>query len=40
MTPDQLIMLQEDNVCGMADIRDTFKVEPVEFRAGLKKFLG
>jgi len=39
VTTDQLIMLQEDNVCGMQDIREAFGVEPVPFREGLKKFI-
>lgn len=40
VTTDQLIMLQEDNVCGMRDIRDAYGIEPVAFREGLKTFLG
>lgn len=39
VTTDQLIMLQEDNVCGMQDVREAFGVEPVSFREGLKKFI-
>jgi uncharacterized protein YbjT (DUF2867 family) len=39
VTIDQLIMLQEDNVCSMRDIRDAFGIEPIKFREGLKKFL-
>ena len=39
VTTDQLIMLQEDNVCNMRDIRDAFGVEPISFRDGLGKFL-
>jgi uncharacterized protein YbjT (DUF2867 family) len=39
LTRDQLIMLQEDNVCGMRDIRDAFGVEPVKFSDGLKTFI-
>ena len=39
VTTDQLIMLQEDNVCTLRDIRDAFGVEPVGFREGLGKFL-
>lgn len=39
VTTDQLIMLQEDNVCSMQDIRDAFGVEPVRFREGIKKFI-
>ena len=38
-TTDQLIMLQEDNVCGMRDIRDAFGIEPVPFRDGLRNFI-
>jgi NADH dehydrogenase len=40
VTTDQLIMLQEDNVCDMRDIREVFGIEPVVFREGLAKFLG
>ena len=40
VTMDQLIMLQEDNVCDMKDIREVFGIEPVGFRAGLARFLG
>jgi len=40
VTMDQLIMLQEDNVCDMRDIREVFGIEPVKFREGLAKFLG
>ena len=39
VTSDQLIMLQEDNVCSMRDIRDAFGIEPVKFREGLRKFI-
>jgi NADH dehydrogenase len=39
VTADQLIMLQEDTVCSMRDIRDAFGIEPVGFREGLKKFI-
>lgn len=39
VTTDQLIMLQEDNVCGMRDIRDAFGIEPITFREGLKTFM-
>ena len=39
ITTDQLIMLQEDNVCGMKDIRDAFGIEPVAFQKGLETFL-
>jgi len=40
VTTDQLIMLQEDNVCSLRDIREAFGVEPVRFKEGLAKFLG
>jgi len=39
VTTDQLVMLQEDNVCGMRDIREAFGIEPVPFREGLRRFL-
>lgn len=39
VTTDQLIMLQEDNVCSLRDIREVFKIEPLPLSEGLKKFL-
>jgi len=39
LTTDQLIMLQEDNVCSLRDIRDAFGVEPIRFEEGLARFL-
>lgn len=39
VTTDQLIMLREDTICSMRDIREAFGVEPVGFRDGLKKFI-
>lgn len=39
LTTDQLIMLQEDNVCSLRDIRDAFGIEPVRFRDGIRKFI-
>ena len=39
VTTDQLVMLQEDNVCSMRDIREAFGIEPILFREGLKKFI-
>jgi uncharacterized protein YbjT (DUF2867 family) len=39
VTTDQLIMLQEDNVCNMSDIRDAFGIEPISFQEGLRKFI-
>lgn len=40
VTTDQLIMLQEDNVCDRNDLQETFGIEPVKFREGLGRFLG
>ncbi len=39
VTTDQLIMLQEDNVCDLKDIRESFGIEPVAFKEGLARFL-
>jgi hypothetical protein len=39
LTTDQLIMIEEDNVCTMRDIRDAFGIEPIKFREGLRKFI-
>jgi NADH dehydrogenase len=39
LTTDQLIVLQEDNVCSMRDIREAFGIEPLAFREGLRKFI-
>jgi len=39
VTTDQLILLQEDNVCTMRDIKDAFGIDPVRFRDGLRKFI-
>jgi uncharacterized protein YbjT (DUF2867 family) len=39
VTTDQLIMLQEDTVCTMRDIRDAFGIEPLGFPEGLEKFI-
>jgi len=39
VTTDQLIMLQEDNVCTMRDINDAFGIEPLRFREGLRRFM-
>jgi NADH dehydrogenase len=40
VTTDQLIMLQEDNVCDLKDIRESFGIEPVSFQEGLARFMG
>jgi NADH dehydrogenase len=39
ITTDQLIMLQEDTVCSMKDIRDAFGIDPVPFQKGLSTFI-
>jgi uncharacterized protein YbjT (DUF2867 family) len=39
VTADQIVMLQEDNICSMRDIHDAFGIEPIKFREGLKKFI-
>jgi uncharacterized protein YbjT (DUF2867 family) len=39
LTSDQLIMLQEDNICSLHHIRDVFGIEPVAFRDAVKKFI-
>lgn len=39
VTTQQLIMLQEDNVCNIKDIREVFGIDPVVFKEGLKRFL-
>jgi uncharacterized protein YbjT (DUF2867 family) len=39
VTADQLIMLQEDTICSMRDIRDAFGIEPIGFPEGLKRFI-
>jgi uncharacterized protein YbjT (DUF2867 family) len=39
VTTQQLIMLQEDTVCSMKDIREVFGIDPVVLKEGLKRFL-
>jgi len=39
VTADQLIMLQEDNICSMRDIHESFGIEPIGFHDGLSKFI-
>jgi len=39
ITTDQLVMLLEDNVCGMSDIREAFGIEPIRFSEGLPRFI-
>ena len=40
VTTDQLVMMQEDNICDLRDIREALGIEPVKFRDGLATFLG
>ncbi|MFA5073069.1 MAG: complex I NDUFA9 subunit family protein [Nitrospirota bacterium] len=39
LTSDQIIMLQENNICSMQDIEEVFGVEPVRFAEGIRTFL-
>lgn len=39
LTTNQLVMLQEDNICGMRDIREEFGIDPMQFRKGLAGFI-
>lgn len=38
VTNDQITMLQEDNTCGKAEL-EKFCIKPVDFKAGLRRFL-
>ena len=40
VTTDQLIMLQENNICSPQDIRDAFGIKPIAFKDGLQRFIG
>ena len=40
LTLDQLEMLQEDNVCDVTAMRETFEVEMPELDDGLRRVLG
>jgi uncharacterized protein YbjT (DUF2867 family) len=40
VTPDQLRMLEEDNVCDPAPFYGAFKLEPVPLATGLRRMLG
>lgn len=40
VTAEQLLMLQEDNVCDPQPFLRTFAIEPVEFEAGVARYLG
>jgi len=39
LTTDQLVMIQEDNVCSMQDVRDVFGIEPFKFRERLAQYI-
>ncbi len=39
ITSEQLVMLQEDNVCSMRDVCDACGAAPIKFREGLRKFI-
>lgn len=40
LTSEQLLMLQEDNVCDPRDFIRTFAIEPVDFEAGIRRYIG
>ena len=40
LTSEQLLMLQEDNVCDPRPFLRTFAIEPVPFEAGIARYLG
>ncbi len=40
LTTEQLLMLQEDNVCTVRDVCEACGSEPLRFREGLKRFIG
>ena len=40
ITSDQLLMLQEDNICDPRDFLLTFAIEPVDFEAGVARYIG
>ncbi len=40
LTTEQLVMLQEDNVCPLRDICEACGSMPIPFREGLRKFIG
>jgi NADH dehydrogenase len=40
LTPDQLLMLEEDNTCDPSPFFSTFALAPVPLRAGLRAMLG
>lgn len=39
VTTDQILMLQEDNLCSLKDLREVFGVDPLPLRNGLSRFL-
>lgn len=40
LTSDQLLMLREDNTCDPAPFYRTFGLEPLDFLAGIRRYLG
>jgi len=40
LTPDQLLMLEEDNVCDPAPFFSTFGLVPLPLATGLRRLLG
>ncbi|KPK69063.1 MAG: hypothetical protein AMJ84_10185 [Acidithiobacillales bacterium SM23_46] len=40
LTTEQLLMLQEDNVCDPRDFVQTFGIEPVEFETAIARYIG
>ncbi len=36
---DQLIMLKEENVCSIEDIKRDFNIQPMQFEDAIKKHL-
>lgn len=39
VTTNQLVMLQEDNICGMKDIQEVFGIQPIAFKDGIARFM-
>jgi NADH dehydrogenase len=40
VTPDQLRMLEEDNICDPAPFYGAFRLEPMPLATGLRRMLG
>jgi hypothetical protein len=40
LTPDQLVMLEEDNVCDPAQLSAAFGLAPLSLATGLSRMLG